>query len=163
MAIVPQPLIPPLRAVPVRRWPARLYSGDLSQCSRVRADLYEDLAFLPEELVATVVLCASEAFANAVEHSRSGEGNGRVLRALYAPTPFTLRLVVVDDGTRETRPEVPRQRTKEEWEEAERGRGLFLIESLASAWGSYPVVPFPFCADLGTAVWAQFALKEAVR
>ncbi|MEV2276255.1 ATP-binding protein [Nocardiopsis sp. NPDC049922] len=168
MSIVAQPRLPilPLPTVQGHRWPARMYPGDLSQCSRVRADLRADLAEmldLPDDLTETIVLCASEAFANAAEHSRSGEDGGRVLRALYAPTPWTLRLVVVDDGARESKPEVPRQRTDREWEEAERGRGLFLIETLSSAWGTYPVVPFPFCADLGTAVWTQFTLAEAIR
>lgn len=40
---------------------------------------------------------------------------------------------------------------------AERGRGLLMVEALATRWGAYPVVPFPFCAGLGTAVWAEFA------
>ncbi|MEV6818340.1 ATP-binding protein [Nocardiopsis dassonvillei] len=163
MSIVPQPPVPPLPTPRGRRWPARVYPGNLSQCSRVREDLRHDLSALPGDVVETLVLCASEAFANSAEHSRSGEEGGRVLRALYAPTPSTLRLVVVDDGARETRPEVPRQRTDLDWEEAERGRGLLLIESLSSAWGTYPVVPFPFCADLGTAVWAQFDLAEEAR
>ncbi len=76
MSIVPQLPTPPLPALHGRRWPARLYPGNLSQCSRVRDDLRRDVA---------------------------------------------------------------------------------------SAWGTYPVVPFPFCADLGTAVWAQFDLAEEAR
>ena len=69
-----------------------------------------------------------------------------------------LRLVVVDDGAQETSPTIPRQRTEEEWACAERGRGLLMVDASASTWGTYPVVPFPFCAELGTAVWAEFGL-----
>ena len=79
-----------------------------------------------------------------------------MLRALFLPEPGVLRLVVVDDGARENRPRIPTQRTEEEWMNAERGRGLLMVDTIARAWGAYPVVPFPFCADLGTAVWAEF-------
>jgi anti-sigma regulatory factor (Ser/Thr protein kinase) len=143
------------------RWPARIYPGDLSRTSTIRADLRSDLAGFTEDLVETVVLCASEMAANAVEHTRSGaDPDGRVLRALLAPEPGVLRLVVVDDGARESSPEIPARRTEAEWMSAERGRGLLLVDALARAWGTYPVVPFPFCADLGTAVWAEFTTGE---
>ncbi|MBB4930012.1 anti-sigma regulatory factor (Ser/Thr protein kinase) [Lipingzhangella halophila] len=144
-----------------RRWASRLYSGDLAQTSRVRADLRADLAGFGDDLVETATLCASEAFANAVEHTGSGEPGGRVLRALYVAAPGTLRLVIVDDGAVDTAPEVPHQRTDEQWRDAERGRGLLLVESIAASWGTFPVVPFPFCTDLGTAVWAEFPTGDA--
>lgn len=160
MSIVPQ-VIP---ADP--RWKARIYPGTLSRMSAVRADVRTDLAGFDGDLVETVVLCASEAAANAVEHTRSGEPGGRVLRSLFLTNPGVLRLVLVDDGARETAPRIPEQRTETEWMTAERGRGLLLIDNLAQTWGTYPVVPFPFCADLGTAVWAEFAVPcagEALR
>ncbi|GAA3746602.1 ATP-binding protein [Salinactinospora qingdaonensis] len=160
----------------------RVYPGDLAQTSRVRAELRSDLARLrstqddpiglPDDLVDTVVLCASEAFANAVEHTRSGEPGGEVLRVLSAPTPQRLRLVIVDDGAAEPYPDSPGESTAEhtaaqdEGDYAERGRGLLLIDTLAAAWGSHPLVAFPFCAGLGTVVWAEFALptpQEATR
>ncbi|MGW5876657.1 ATP-binding protein [Nocardiopsis terrae] len=149
MAIVPH--------VSPARWQARIYPGDLSQMSTVRADLRADLAGFGEDLAEAAVLCGSEIVANAIEHSRSGAPDGRVLRALFAPQPGVLRLVVVDDGTRESSPEIP-DRSAGEWLSAERGRGLLLVDVLAARWGTYPVVPFPFCSDLGTAVWAEFAL-----
>ncbi|WP_435112246.1 ATP-binding protein [Nocardiopsis synnemataformans] len=126
--------------------------------SAVRADVRADLAGFDADLVETVVLCASEAAANTVEHTRSGEPGGRVLRSLFIPRPGSLRLVLVDDGARETAPHIPEQRTETEWMSAERGRGLLIVDNLAQAWGTYPVVPFPFCADLGTAVWAEFPI-----
>lgn len=159
MAIVPH--IPSPRTTPTRGWPPRIYPGEASQAARVRADLRTDLAGLPglsEDLTGAIVLCADEAFANAVEHTRSGEPGGRVVRALHICAPGRLRLIVVDDGAKDSRPEIPRERTPGEWDDAEHGRGLLLVESLATAWGAAPIVPFPFCAELGTAVRAEFTL-----
>nr|WP_051072860.1 ATP-binding protein [Nocardiopsis valliformis] len=131
--------------------------------STVRADLRADLAGFGEDLVETLTLCASELVANAVEHTLSGDSGGRVLRALFESEPGVLRLVVVDDGARESTPAIPTERTEQEWLSAERGRGLLMVEMLAAKWGAYPVVSFPFCADLGTAVWAEFTLGGGQR
>ncbi|SHK19034.1 Anti-sigma regulatory factor (Ser/Thr protein kinase) [Nocardiopsis flavescens] len=150
MAIVPH--------VSPARWRARIYPGDLAHTGTVRADLRADLAGFPEDLVEAAVLCASEIAANAVEHTRSGDPDGRVLRALFVSEPGVLRLTVVDDGARESSPEIPLDRTPQEWLTAERGRGLLMVAALARAWGSYPIVPLPFCSGLGTAVWAEFPL-----
>ncbi|WP_285731984.1 ATP-binding protein [Nocardiopsis sp. ATB16-24] len=167
MTIVPRPRAPfhtPTPPFAGRRWASRVYPGVLAQAAWVREDLRADLYRLEglcSDLSETVVLCASEMFANACAHSRSGEAGGRVVRTLSMPTADTLHLSVVDDGARAetpTRPEIPYQRTVEEWEEAERGRGLLIIDSLVTSWGSRAVVDFPFCAGLGTAVWAEFTL-----
>ena len=139
-------------------WQARIYPGSLAQMSTVREDLRTDLAGSGEDLVEAAVLCGSEIVANAIEHTLSGDPDGQVLRALFESEPGVLRLVVVDDGTRESSPEIPVDRSEEEWLSAERGRGLLMVDVLAARWGTHPVVPFPFCADLGTAVWAEFAL-----
>ena len=91
-------------------WPCRIYPGDLSHTSRVRAEIRADLAALPHlpaGLVDAVELCASEAFANAVEHTRSGQEGGRVVRSLTRPAHNRLRLAVVDDGTTDTTPASP--------------------------------------------------------
>jgi anti-sigma regulatory factor (Ser/Thr protein kinase) len=163
MVIVPQTSVATTH--PERRWEPRLYPGTLATASRVRSDLRTDLARLTglgDDLVETVVLCVSEMFANAVEHSRSGEADGRVIRTLAvhsAPDAGTvLRLSVIDDGAKDTGPLIPRQRTAEEWREAEHGRGLLLVEHTASDWGMRPVLGFPFCSGLGTVTWAEFAL-----
>jgi anti-sigma regulatory factor (Ser/Thr protein kinase) len=144
-----------------------MYPGALSQTAWVREDLRADLFRLEglcPDLADTVVLCASEMFANGVDHSRSGQEDGRGIRTLAMPTATTLHLGIVDDGVREsapTLPEIPRQRTVAEWEEAERGRGLLLIDSLATRWGTRAVMDFPFCGGLGTVVWAEFALTAS--
>ncbi|GHC83898.1 hypothetical protein GCM10007079_25390 [Nocardiopsis terrae] len=169
MAIVPHaraPIHTPTPAFSGRRWPSRVYPGDLVQTAWVRSDLAADLARLadlPRDTTENIVLCASEMFANSCDHSRSGQDpEGRVIRTLHMPDVATLHLAVIDDGTRAsasaTRPEIPRQRSVEEWAEAERGRGLLLIHHLATAWGTRAALDFPFCSGLGTVTWAEFTL-----
>ncbi|MBR8743518.1 ATP-binding protein [Nocardiopsis sp. MG754419] len=167
MTIVPRSRVPfhtPTPGFEGRRWPSRVYPGDLAQAAWVREDLRADLFRLEglcPDLAETVILCASEMFANGVGHSLSGQPGGRLVRTLAMPAARTLHLSVVDDGTRSdtpTHPEIPCQRTAAEWAEAERGRGLLIVDALAARWGSRAVVDFPFCAGLGTAVWAEFTL-----
>ena len=178
MSIVPQPYPPvhvhpapelvPTLGFPGRRWPCLLYPGDLAHLATMRRDLHRDLARLVGlrfGTVADIVLCASEIFANAIDHSRSGEPDGNVIRTLTMPTATTLRLGVIDDGHRTTptptslptEPAIPTDRTLTEWEEAERGRGLLMVEHLSQRWGSRKVLGFPFCEGLGTFLWAEFA------
>ncbi|NKY99629.1 ATP-binding protein [Nocardiopsis alborubida] len=172
MSILPRNPVPE-RTPPVVHslWKPLLYPGTLATASRVRADLRRDLSSAPallglpglgldRNLVDAIVLCASEMFANACEHTRSGEDGGRVVRTLTRPDERTLRLSVIDDGYRDTdtRPRIPRQRTERDWHEAERGRGLLLIHHLAARWGTRRVVDFPFCEGLGTVLWADFDL-----
>ncbi len=172
MAIVPHThalnhsITPPAES----RWECRVYPGQLSHTRQVRADLDADLgrmASLPAEVREEMVLCLSEMFANACEHSRSGEDpDGRAVRTLDLPRPGTVRISIIDDGTRtdtnssSTFPKVPRRRTRKEWDEAERGRGLLLLGHLATQWGFRPVLDFPFCAGLGTVIWAEFTLPQ---
>lgn len=168
MAIVPQPRpAHHTAAEPVRRWPTRIYPGTLNQASWVRTDLHADLYRLPhlnQEVVEAMVLCASEMFANAVDHSRSGtDPEGRVVRTLTAPSWARVRVEIIDDGHRPDQPQtpaIPSERSLEEWQEAERGRGLLLIDHLASSWGTRQVVDFPFCEGLGTVIWAEFTLPS---
>ncbi|MEU3017212.1 ATP-binding protein [Nocardiopsis sp. NPDC007018] len=149
------------------RWECRVYPGQLSHTSQVRSDLDTDLnrlLALPSQVREEMVLCVSEMFANACEHSRSGQDpDGRVVRTLETPVPGLVRISIIDDGTRTdtttgSLPRVPRRRTKHEWEQAERGRGLLMVGELASKWGFRPVLDFPFCEGLGTVIWAEFTL-----
>ena len=154
------PVSPPTFAPPTApRWPARIYPGQLDQAARLRADLHTDLTGYPAELADTVVLCACEVFANAVEHTRSGEQGGRVVRALYRPHPTRLRLVLVDDGSPTPPPQIasqpsPEPQQHQEHDLAESGRGLLLIEHLAHTWGHHPLDPH--IPVLGAAVWVEF-------
>ncbi|MER6626384.1 ATP-binding protein [Streptomyces sp. NPDC000931] len=167
MAIVPHtPALDHTNSPPAEyRWECRVYPGQLSHTSQVRTDLTCDLdrmTNLPVEARENMVLCVSEMFANACEHSRSGQDpEGRVVRTLDTPRPRTVRISVIDDGTRtdaslDSSPKVPRRRTRKEWDQAERGRGLLLLGRLATRWGFRPVLDFPFCAGLGTVIWAEF-------
>lgn len=166
MAIVPQPRRPiHSPGEPARRWPTRIYPGTLEQASWVRADLRADLhqlTTLARETTEAMLLCVSEMFANAVDHTCSGaDPDGRVIRTLTAASQERVRVEIIDDGHRSDGPRspaLPSERSLEEWAEAERGCGLLLIDHLASAWGTRQVVDFPFCAGLGTATWAEFAL-----
>ncbi|GAB2480958.1 ATP-binding protein [Nocardiopsis aegyptia] len=153
----------PTSAYPGRRWAARLYPGTPATTARVRAEMRDDLAELegiPGDLVDGAALCASEAFANAVVHSRSGRPDGTVMRILSTPVvtnrETTLRLSVIDDGPVDSRPMIPAQCTAEEWQEAERGRGLLLIDHLATEWGTQRWAGTDTCRVLGTVIWAEF-------
>ena len=155
-----------------RRWPSRVYPGDLAQAAWVRSDLAADLSRLSglsPETAESMVLCVSELFANSVDHSRSGQdAEGRVIRTLYMPTAATIQVALVDDGTRTDAvgfqgPEIPAERTVEDWQAAERGRGLLLIHHLSTRWGARSVLDFPFCAGLGTVTWAEFPVDGAHR
>ncbi|WP_431868418.1 ATP-binding protein [Nocardiopsis eucommiae] len=168
MAIVPHtPALDHTNSPPENesRWECRVYPGQLSQTSQVRTDLTCDLermTRLPVEVREEMVLCLSEMFANACEHSRSGQDpDGRVVRTLDLPRPGTVRISIIDDGARtdaaaHTSPKVPRRRTRRQQERAERGRGLLLLDHLTTRWGFRPVLDFPFCAGLGTVIWAEF-------
>ncbi|GAB3709690.1 ATP-binding protein [Nocardiopsis oceani] len=161
MSIVPQI---PTPAYPGRRWEARHYPGTPDTCPRFRADLRSDLATLagmPRRLREDVELCASEAFANALAHSRSQRPGGTVLRMLSTPVVMgsetTLRLSVIDDGPLDSRPMCPpARRSLEEREQAESGRGLLLIHQLASEWGTQRWADPVSLAVLGSVLWAEF-------
>ncbi|MBQ1081917.1 ATP-binding protein [Nocardiopsis sp. B62] len=167
MAIVPHtPALDHTNHPPAgHRWECRLYPGQFAQIRQVRADLAVDLNGLTgigAEARQDMVLCLSEMFANACDHSRSGQDpEGCVVRTLDTPRPGTVRISIIDDGTRtdthtDSSPKVPRRRTRKEWDRAERGRGLLLLDHLATRWGTRPVLDFPFCQGLGTVIWAEF-------
>ena len=161
MTIVPEN---PTPAYPGRRWQARPYPGTRSTCTRFRAELRSDLhtlAGVPRLLAEDIELCAGEAFANAVTHSRSQRPGGTVVRLLSTPIVMgretTVRLSVIDDGPLDARPVCPPARSSiEEWEEAESGRGLLLIHQLASEWGTQRWADPALPAVLGTVLWAEF-------
>lgn len=166
MSILPQM---PTPAYPGRRWEARQYPGTPSTCPRFRADLRSDLeslAGVPRGLREDVELCASEAFANAVRHSRSQRSGGKVIRMLSTPIVMgretTLRLSVIDDGPLDARPMFPpARRSMENWEQAESGRGLQLIHQLADEWGTQRWAEPDSLSVLGTVLWAEFTYPTA--
>ena len=95
---------------------------------------------LPEQLITDIVLAASELVTNAVEH-----GRGEVAVELWFDGAC-LRLRVGDEGG--ARPVLrPRDPT------SPRGRGLAIIDAIASAWGHQ-------AAGGGKWVWAEFPLPD---
>ena len=151
-------------AYPGRRWQARHYPGTPSVCTRFRAELCSDLrslAGVPRSLRDDIELCGSEAFANAVTHSRSQRPGGTVVRLLCTPLVMgretTVRLSILDDGPLNSRPMCPPpRRSLEEWEEAESGRGLLLIHQLVTEWGTQRWTDPDSSGVPGTVLWAEF-------
>ncbi|WP_150253413.1 ATP-binding protein [Nocardiopsis deserti] len=149
----PEPVpSPPRRAS--TWWEHRAYPSDLVQARQVRADLRADLAGFDPDLVDTVLLCAAELAANAVKYAPEGQ---EFLRALALLDEHTLWLAVVDAGGGTGLPRIPHDRSADEWLLAEGQRGLMLVDSLAQAWGHYPVGPGS--ARLGIGVWATFPVS----
>ena len=116
------------------------YASDLMSPRAARRDLRTALeARLEPDALATVELLTTELVTNAVQHARS------TAQVTAAVTPRGLRIAVADAG-----PGVPSVRYGGP-PEAERGRGLALVESLSSAWGIEQ-------SAAGKAVWFEVAL-----
>jgi len=95
-----------------------------------------------------VLLLASELVTNAVRHSDSRDAG--TVTVVAAALPGVIHVVVIDDGAA-TVPRVGGAESPEFPvcdEESEGGRGLFLVEMLASAWGTYD-------DGSGRAVWFE--------
>ncbi|MEV2279339.1 ATP-binding protein [Nocardiopsis sp. NPDC049922] len=90
-----------------------------------------------------LALIVSELATNAIEHSLSGQTDGRFTVRLYL-CPDRVRVVVRDGGPRGKR--TPTRRTA--LPTAETGRGLALVEAFSLAWGAL---------RFGTGVWAEVA------
>jgi anti-sigma regulatory factor (Ser/Thr protein kinase) len=125
-----------LRAPAILRW-TRDFRGEADQVRAARrwiADL------LPQcDPLADVLLLVSELCTNAVVHTRSGEAGGRFGVAVEW-TRESVRVVVDDQGS-STAPTIGGRagdpaRADEPDEADESGRGLRLVERLASDWGT---------------------------
>lgn len=165
----------PTPAYPGRRWEARAYPGTPPTCARFRSDLRDDLSTLsgvPRQVREDVELCASEAFTNAVRHSRSRQPGGSVIRLLSTPLVMgretTMRLCIIDEGPIGHPPARPfiqppvHRRSTEEWETTESGRGLLLIHHLADEWGTRQWPCSEVSAEPGTVLWAEFTYLTRV-
>ncbi|MEV0660331.1 ATP-binding protein [Actinomadura luteofluorescens] len=99
-----------------------------------------------------MVLVVSETVANAITHTASGLEGGLVRVAVLAGDGGC-RLEVADDGAAGGRPHVTGGQVKD-GTGAESGRGMRIVEALASRWG--------FRADgARTVVWAEFPAPDA--
>ncbi|GAA0587743.1 hypothetical protein GCM10009546_57650 [Actinomadura livida] len=100
-----------------------------------------------EEVLDDLVTVASETVSNAVTHTASGVEGGEVTVVVSAGDGL-YRLEVADDGAAGARPHVKAEVG------AESGRGMRIVEALASRWG--------FRADgHRTVVWAEFPVPAA--
>ena len=114
-------------------WEPRTYPGSLAHLHTVRADLSHDLAGFDDDLVETIILCASELFANCAKYTDSGCREGEVLRFL-AWEADRVRVGFTDAGGSGGSPRVPDERSDDEWAWAEGQRGLLMVEKLSTAW-----------------------------
>lgn len=103
-----------------------------------------------DQAVDSAVLATNELFANAVEHGSSGPGDTVTVTVGVEPTGDELRIEVVDAS-----PVSPVFRAAGETEES--GRGLAIVDGLASDWGTDP----PDGDGVGKKVWFTLALERA--
>jgi anti-sigma regulatory factor (Ser/Thr protein kinase) len=115
--------------VPPVAWWARDFPGDAGQAREVRRWI-EDL--LPEcDVLADVLLVASELCTNAIRHTRSGQAGGRFSVSVEWTWELA-RVVVGDQGSAM----VPLAGVGMDDATGESGRGLRLVDQLADAWGT---------------------------
>jgi anti-sigma regulatory factor (Ser/Thr protein kinase) len=113
---------------PVACW-ARDFPGDAAQAREVRRWI-EDL--LPEcDVLADLVLAATELCANAIRHTRSGQAGGRFSVSVEWSWEL-VRVVVGDQGSSK----IPLAGVGMGDTAEESGRGLRLVGELADAWGT---------------------------
>jgi len=94
----------------------------------------------------TAALLTSELVTNAVLHTRSG-GEGGTVTITVAHAPDGILIEVTDDGSRDRSPVVGGDPC------AEHGRGLLLVQELASQWG--------YCRDgARTTVWVRIGEEK---
>lgn len=120
----PQP-----RSVPPQWW-AREFKGEPSQVAEVRSWIAQ--LFPADDALDVLVLIASELVTNAIEHTLSGRPGGRFTVDL-ARSAGSVRMSVGDQGSSQV-PTVS-SKTGSQVEDDEAGRGLFLVDTLAAAWG----------------------------
>ncbi len=121
----------------------RSFAADPLSLAPARRFVQRELAGCDPELVADAVMAASELATNAVVHARTD------FSVTVECTPDCLRVTVSDagPGLPELRPTGPL---------AETGRGLLLVNALATRWGVEN-------APRGKVVWAEFDAEPARR
>lgn len=110
----------------------RRFPGLPSQIAYARRFVARQLATSPE--LTTATLLTSELATNAIRHSASGCHTGK-FEVWVEQAPGWARVEVRDLG-RAT--EAPRPQHRDPHDTAEHGRGLDLVEALATKWGTEP-------------------------
>jgi anti-sigma regulatory factor (Ser/Thr protein kinase) len=109
-----------------------------------------DLLGLDHPRLDDIGLCLTEKFSNAIQHTASGSGGGRVTVTLAAGRGV-VRTEVTDEGGGGRRPALPAPGDHL----PEHGRGLLLLNALSERWGYEPAGP-------GTTVWADFPMFPGI-
>lgn len=139
-----KPVDPPVHAFPVV---LRLFDHNLPPrlpaCSMVLPGLPEqaavlrsrlrDLEALPAEVSDTVELLATELFANAIRHTRSGRPGGTVA-VTVCRLPGRLQVRITDDGPLPHAVSTPHIRPPDL--DREGGLGLLTVHRMAARWGT---------------------------
>ncbi|GAA4235626.1 hypothetical protein GCM10022254_43260 [Actinomadura meridiana] len=104
------------------------------EVSLARRAIRKSLSGYRREVVDNVEQCASETVANAIVHS-GGEGDGEDVTIMLVIVELRekVRIEVIDGGAEGGVPEIGAHDDME----GESGRGLFIVETLADAWGTY--------------------------
>ncbi|MFE1167086.1 ATP-binding protein [Nocardiopsis sp. NPDC058789] len=110
----------------------RRFPGLPSQIAYARRFVARQLAVSPE--VTTATLLTSELATNAITHSDSGRATGK-FEVCVRHAPGWARVEVRDLGSTT---EAPAPQHRDPYDTAEHGRGLDLVEALASKWGTEP-------------------------
>lgn len=110
----------------------RWFPGSREQIAAARRFVTNRLQECPAQTRDIAVLLTSELATNAIEHTPSGFWRtGFLVLVIHTPGE-SVRIAVHDAGSWDNSPEV----TKPD-PDTERGRGLFLVDTLADQWGSY--------------------------
>ncbi|HET9381150.1 MAG TPA: ATP-binding protein [Streptomyces sp.] len=118
---------------------------------RLATGWMEEWGYPPSSDVSgTVALVVGELVANAVRHGRV-PGRRFGLGLTLDPTAGSLRVEVSDAATAKRLPRAVPSAAPE----GESGRGLLLVDTLATRWGWTPRDP------LGKTVWAEVCLEDA--
>ncbi|MET9694597.1 ATP-binding protein [Streptomyces sp. NPDC006514] len=118
--------------------------ADLGSAHRARKSVVQAARrwrLLSDTAIGDLELCVGEIVANAVEHT------GSTSEIRVSATASGVRVEVVDDD-----PQLPMSAVPDA--DGESGRGLLLVDALASGWGAFPV-------GAGKAVWFEIAADVA--
>lgn len=110
----------------------RRFPGLPSQIAYARRFVARQLGQSPE--LTTATLLTSELATNAITHSASGLATGKFEVCVHQ-APGWARVEVRDLGNVT---EAPQPQHRDPYDTAEHGRGLDLVEALASKWGTEP-------------------------